>query len=54
MRRGSDIFGAMYFNGFLGEQKRSDRVRFHDLANSIRMETRRAADSRSEEEDFDE
>jgi hypothetical protein len=54
MRRGSDIFGAMYFNVFIGQQKRGDRVRFHDLANSIRMESRRADNSPFEEEDFDE
>jgi hypothetical protein len=41
MRRGSDIFGAMYFRGFLGEQASGGRVRFNDLANSIRLETRR-------------
>ena len=52
IRRGSDIFGAMYFSR-IGEQKEDDRVRFHDLANSVRM-TRRADDGHSEEEEFDE
>lgn len=54
MRRGSDIFGAMYFISFLEEQKKGGGVRFHDLANSIRIETKRANSDPSKGEDVDE
>jgi hypothetical protein len=54
MRRGSDIFGAVYFSSFLEEQKNGNGVRFHDLANSIRLETRRADNNPSKGEDVDE
>jgi hypothetical protein len=54
MRRGTDIFGAMYFSSVLPEQKKGSGVRFHDLANSLRLETQRAHNAHSEEDDIDE